>query len=129
LIIRLIIQTIRQVPSRPDAIDEASNVSRADPSGADQSDAVRQATDLVLSLGCRDAGDLSPLSKRQAIRIGVEDLNADLIGAGREVLLDPRGDGVKASPCDEAVDKVVAPTVRGVLRGEAEAAPTADTSH
>jgi hypothetical protein len=38
LIIRLIIQTIRQVPSRPDAIDEAPNVSRADPSGADQSE-------------------------------------------------------------------------------------------
>ena len=115
LIIGLIIQTIRRVPSRSVGIDEAPNLSRADPSGADQIDTEHQSTDLVLSLGCRDAGDLSPLSKRQAMRIGVEDLNADLIGAGREVLLDPRGDGVEASPRDEAVDQAVAPKDAGRL--------------
>jgi hypothetical protein len=39
LIIRLIIQTIRLDLSGSDQIDEASNVSRPDPSGADQIDA------------------------------------------------------------------------------------------
>jgi hypothetical protein len=43
----LIIQTIRRVPSRSDGIDEAPNLSRPDPSGADQFDAEHQATDLV----------------------------------------------------------------------------------
>jgi hypothetical protein len=49
LIIPLIIQTIRLDPSRSDQIDEASNVSRPDPTGADQIDAEHQATDLGLS--------------------------------------------------------------------------------
>jgi hypothetical protein len=48
LIIRLIIQTIRRVPSRSDWIDEASNLSRPDRSGADQIDAEHQATDLAV---------------------------------------------------------------------------------
>jgi hypothetical protein len=48
LIIRLIIQTIRQHPSGPIGIDEAPNLSRADPSGADQTDAEHQATDLAV---------------------------------------------------------------------------------
>jgi hypothetical protein len=48
LIIRLIIQTIRRVPSGPDATDEPPNLSRADPSGADQIDAEHQATDLAV---------------------------------------------------------------------------------
>jgi len=47
LIIRLIIQTIQQDPSGSVWIDEAPNVSRPDPSGADQIDAEHQATDLV----------------------------------------------------------------------------------
>jgi hypothetical protein len=46
LIIRLIIQTIRRDSSGPVQIDEASNVSRPDPSGADQINAEHQATDL-----------------------------------------------------------------------------------
>jgi hypothetical protein len=50
LIIRLIIQTIRRDPSGSDGIDEAPNVSSPDPSGADQSDAEHQATDLPLGL-------------------------------------------------------------------------------
>ena len=83
LIIRLIIHTIRQDPTGSDQIDEASNLSRPDPPGADQIDAEHQATDLALSLGCVEAGDLAPLSKRQAMRIVVEDLHADLIGACR----------------------------------------------
>ena len=36
LIIPMIIRTIRLDPSGPDQIDEAPNVSRPDPSGADQ---------------------------------------------------------------------------------------------
>ena len=51
MIIRLIIQTIRRDPSGPVQIDEASDVSRPDPSGADQIDAEHQATDLMLSGG------------------------------------------------------------------------------
>ena len=48
LIIRLIIQTIRQDPSGTVWTDEAPNVSRPDPSGADQTDAEHQATDLAV---------------------------------------------------------------------------------
>jgi hypothetical protein len=50
LIIRLIIQTIRLVPSGSVWPDEAVNVSRPDPSGADQIDAEHQATDLVVRI-------------------------------------------------------------------------------
>jgi hypothetical protein len=58
LIIPLIIRTIRRVPSGSVWIDEPSNVSRPDPSGADQIDVEHQATDVVLgspalSLACR----------------------------------------------------------------------------
>jgi hypothetical protein len=49
LIIRLIIQTIRLDLW----IDDPSNLSRADPSGADQSDAEHQATDRRSPLTCR----------------------------------------------------------------------------
>jgi hypothetical protein len=49
LIIRLIIQTIRQDPSGAVWTDEAPNVSRLDPSGADQTDAEHQSTDLAVS--------------------------------------------------------------------------------
>ena len=48
LIIRLIIQTIRRVLSGSDGIEEAPNLSRADPSGTDQSDAEHQSTDLAV---------------------------------------------------------------------------------
>ena len=48
MIIPLIIQTIRRDPSGPDAIDGVPNVSRPDPTGADQSDAEHQATDLAI---------------------------------------------------------------------------------
>jgi hypothetical protein len=47
LIIRLIIQTIRQDPSGSVWIDEAPNLTSPDPSGADQIDAEHQATELV----------------------------------------------------------------------------------
>jgi hypothetical protein len=46
----LIIQTIRQDPSRSVWTDEAPNLSRLDPSGADQIDAEHQATDLRLGV-------------------------------------------------------------------------------
>ena len=48
LIIRLIIQTIRQDPSGSVWTDEAPNVSRPDPTGADQIDAEHQSTDLAV---------------------------------------------------------------------------------
>jgi hypothetical protein len=54
----LIIHAIRRDPSRPNAIDAPSNLSGADPSGADQIDAEYQPTDLVvqrLSHGGRGA--------------------------------------------------------------------------
>ena len=50
LIIRLIIQRIRRDPTGFVWIDEALNVSRPDPSGADQIDAEHQATDLAVGL-------------------------------------------------------------------------------
>jgi hypothetical protein len=49
LIIRLIM-TIRRHPSGSVWIDEAPNVSRPDPSGADQIDAEHQATELAVVL-------------------------------------------------------------------------------
>jgi hypothetical protein len=48
LIIRLIIQTIRQDPTGSVQIDEASDVSRPDPTRSDQIDAEHQATDLAV---------------------------------------------------------------------------------
>jgi hypothetical protein len=54
LIIPSIIQTIRRDPSGSVGIDEAPNLSRPDPSGADQIDADRQPTDLAARR--RDAG-------------------------------------------------------------------------
>jgi hypothetical protein len=48
LIIHLIIQTIRQDPSGSVWIDEASDVSRPDPSGAHQSVVEHQTTDLAV---------------------------------------------------------------------------------
>jgi len=50
LIIRLIIQTIRRDRSGSVWTDEASNVSRPDPSGADQIDVEHQATDLAVGV-------------------------------------------------------------------------------
>jgi hypothetical protein len=44
----LIIQTIRRDLSGSVGIDEAPNLSRADPSGADQIDAEHQATNLAV---------------------------------------------------------------------------------
>ena len=44
----MIIQTVRQDPSRSVWIDEALNVSRPDRSGAGQIDAEHQAADLAL---------------------------------------------------------------------------------
>jgi hypothetical protein len=44
----LITQTIRQDPPRSDQIDDPSNLSRPDPSGADQIDPEDQATDLAV---------------------------------------------------------------------------------
>ena len=46
----LIIQTIRQAPSGAVWTDEAPNVSRPDPTGADQTDAEHQSTDLAVGV-------------------------------------------------------------------------------
>jgi hypothetical protein len=46
MIIRLIIQTIRRDPSGSVWIDEASNLSRPDPTGPDQIEAEHQSTDV-----------------------------------------------------------------------------------
>jgi hypothetical protein len=51
LVIPLVIQTIRRDRSRSVWTDEAPNASRPGPSGADQTDAEHQATDLV-SVAC-----------------------------------------------------------------------------
>jgi hypothetical protein len=61
LIIRLIIQTILLDPSRSLWTDEAVNVSRPDPSGADQIDAEHQATDLAIGLKRNNSSE-RPLS-------------------------------------------------------------------
>ncbi len=68
---------------------------------------------------CRPS-TFAPLPKRQAVRVSVEDLNAHVIGACGQVLVDSRGDGFEVSPRDEAVDQAVAPAVRGVFPREAE---------
>jgi hypothetical protein len=61
LVFPLVIRTIPQDQSRSVWIDEAPNVSRADPSGADQIDAEHQATDLALR-----CGDGAPPGSRQS---------------------------------------------------------------
>jgi hypothetical protein len=66
--------------------------------------------------------DLSPLLKRYAVRIRVEDLNADVISASRHVIIDPSPDGVEVSPCHESVDQAVTPAVGHVVAREAQAA-------
>jgi hypothetical protein len=53
----LIIQTIRRDPSGPDATDGVPNLSRPDPSGADQSDVEHQATDLAVGSARADYAD------------------------------------------------------------------------
>ena len=53
------------------------------------------------------------------MRIRVEDLNANLISTCRQVMVDPRGDVLKVSLCDEAVDQAVAAVVCDVLTLEA----------
>jgi hypothetical protein len=64
LIIRLVIQTIRLDRSGSVWIDEASNVSRADRSGAGQIDAEHQATDLVACTTIRQHACRAPTAVR-----------------------------------------------------------------
>jgi hypothetical protein len=73
LIIRLIIQTIRRDRTRSDGIDEAPNVSRPDPSGADQIDAEHQATDLAVCDSNRLAAGRDNLSSSNGPRCHAED--------------------------------------------------------
>src|SRR5215204_1036868 len=67
LIIRLIIRAIRLGPTGSDQIDEAPNVSRPDPSGADQIDAEHQATDLAVGVRIpRGALNAQPRSSKRS---------------------------------------------------------------
>ena len=75
LIIRLIIQTIRLDPSGPVWIDEAPNVSSPDPSGADQTDAEHQATDLAVG-----GSNPSRRAKPAGQRVSSKRSSAELIG-------------------------------------------------
>jgi hypothetical protein len=59
----LIIQAIQQAPSGAIWTDEASNVSRPDPSGADQIDAEHQATDLAV-------GGSNPSRRAPIVQVG-----------------------------------------------------------
>jgi hypothetical protein len=63
LIIPMIIQTSRLEPSGAVWTDEASNVNRLDPSGADQIDVEHQATDRAVG-----GSDSSRRAKRQVRR-------------------------------------------------------------
>jgi hypothetical protein len=69
LIIRLIIQTIRQDPSGAVSTDEAPNVSRPDLSGADQTDAEHQATDLAVGVRIAAGTDASLHQVDQRLRL------------------------------------------------------------
>ena len=71
LIIRLLIQTIRQDRSGSIWTDDPSDVSRPDRSGSDQIEVAHQATDLMLvgrCFGCRLLG----------LEAGGEDVDAEL---------------------------------------------------
>jgi hypothetical protein len=88
LIIHLIIQTVLLYPSGAVWTDEASNVSRPDPSGADRIDAEHQATDLAVgssnpTSGSQTAGErLSGKSSRFAgLGIGNLDLSTHVVTA------------------------------------------------
>jgi hypothetical protein len=89
LIIRLIIHTIRRDRSGSVQIDEASNVSRPDPSGSDQIDAEHQATDLVVGCesGCCDV-ELDHQGAMVADRCGGHPGPAGLDRPGRVVAQD-----------------------------------------
>jgi hypothetical protein len=90
LIIRLIIQTIRQDPSGTVWTDEAPNVSRPDPSGADQTDAEHQATDLAV-------GGSNPSRRAQRPRSATRGC---LLCLPRHHLC-PSGWGIKEPPGDQ----------------------------
>jgi len=66
LIIRLIIQTIRQDPSVSVWIDGPSNLSRADRSGSDQIDAEHKATDLAVGVRIPRGAPQAPVSGDEA---------------------------------------------------------------
>jgi hypothetical protein len=91
LIIRLIIQTIRQDPSGAVWIDGASDVSRPDRSGADQIDAEHQATDLAVGVRIPRGAHLRPshIKLRLLGRLILKDLDLkdlDVTEGGRETL-------------------------------------------
>jgi hypothetical protein len=48
VVIPMVIQTIQPAPSEPNATDDASHLTRLDPTRADQSDAEHSPTDLAV---------------------------------------------------------------------------------
>jgi hypothetical protein len=72
LIIRLIIQTIRRDPTGSVWTDEAPNVSRPDPTGADQTDAEHQATDLAVEVRIPRGAQLNQVVGRRCRLAGLD---------------------------------------------------------
>ena len=62
----------------------------------------------------QDLGERSPLPHRRDARVGVEHLQADVIGAGVVVRLHARATA-SIPPCDDRVDQPVAAAVRDVV--------------
>src|SRR3954468_11309232 len=67
-----------------------------------------------------------PLCGREGPQVVGQYLDADVIGAGVAVLLDPRRDRCLVSPHDEGVDETVAAAVGDVVVGEALPLPVVD---
>jgi hypothetical protein len=102
LIIRLIIQTIRQDPSGAVWTDEAPNVSRPDRSGADQIDAEHQSTDLAVG-GSNPSRRANAPGQKLCSRIPGPDrspVQTDLVGSSPVwwMIRSAAGQGVSLAP-------------------------------
>src|SRR6266511_2388324 len=64
------------------------------------------------------AGQLPPLSYWQAVRIGVQDLNAHVIGARAKVILHAARDSVEITPREDGIDEPIAAARGQVCVGE-----------
>ena len=60
----------------------------------------------------------TPLRERHAVRIGRDDLDADMVGARSEVLRDAGTDRLGAAPCHDCVDESIAPATVDIVRAE-----------
>lgn len=70
-------------------------------------------------------GEGPPVPDGQGIRIGVEGVEADVIGAGVQVGVHPLGDRCRAPPGDHGVDQPIAATGGEVLGAESTPLPGA----